>query len=189
MRFGIREAIFFLLLLATPVAVYFFDLEQRNARIDEAKEEYSQKQVKLKQLEAATRSITDLGQEIDKLSNTIEVFEAKLPAQREVEVILQQVWEMASRHELVPKSVRTDKPIDHAKYSELPIKMVIAGDFDGFYSFMLELERLSRITRLPQLKMKKVMTPSETASMEAELTLSIFFDSDDQGSKPGRSKL
>ncbi len=187
MRFGLRESLFMLLLLAMPVAAYFFVFAPRNVQIAEAREEIRQKEVKLQQLEAATRSIEDLGQEIDKLSQTIEVFEAKLPAQREVEVILQQVWEMATRHKLVPKSVRTDKPVTASRYSELPIKMVIVGDFDGFYSFLLDLERLPRITRCPKMQLKK-MGVNEDGQMQADVILSIFFDSEETGNTADRSR-
>lgn len=177
MQFGMRETIFILLLIAMPVASYFFIFEPRNKQIEDARIEIQAKQQKLKQLEQATQGIDDLGEEIDRLTQAIDVFEQKLPARREVEVVLKQVWELAAKHRLVPKSIRTDKPVAAAQYSELPIKMVIMGDFDGFYSFMLELERLSRITRLPMLHMKK--NENEEGQMQANLILSVFFESDD----------
>lgn len=175
MRFGLREAIFILLLLAMPVAAYFFVFQPRNQQIHEAQEEIRAKQAKLKQLEAATRNLADLGKEIDKLGSAIEIFERKLPAQREEEVILRQVWEMAARNRLVPKSVRTDKPSSAAQYSELPIRMSITGEFEGFYSFLLEWERLPRVTRMPKLQIKTIK--SDLGGLEADLTLTIFFDS------------
>ncbi|MCE9591365.1 MAG: type 4a pilus biogenesis protein PilO [Planctomycetes bacterium] len=174
MRFGIREIIFVLALLAMPVAAYIFVFEPRNAQIAEARHEILLKQEKLAQLEAATRSMTDLGKEIDKLSEAISIFEQKLPAEREVEVILKQVWELAAKQGLTPKSIRTDKPIINASYAELPIRMVIIGDFDGFYSFLLDLEKLRRITRMPEMKITKVR--DSEGQMQASVVLSIFFE-------------
>ncbi len=174
MRFGLREFIFILLLLGVPVAAYYFVFEPRNQQIAQAREEIRDKQAKLTQLESATRTIPDLDLEIVKLAEAVEVFEQKLPAEQEVEVILKEVWNLADRHELKPKSVRTDKTITTAQYAEMPIKMVILGNFDGFYSFLLDLERLRRITRMPKMKLKKLTT--EEGSMEAEVVLSIYFD-------------
>ena len=184
MRFGIRELIFVLLLLAMPVAAYVFVFQPRNEQIAQARQEIHQKQQKLEHLEAATKNITDLGQEIEKLSQTIELFEQKLPAQREVEVILKQVWELAAKHKLVPKSIRTDRPVNAAQYAELPILMSIHGDFDGFYSFLLDLEKLRRITRMPQMKLEKISSQEQEGQMEAHVVLSIYFDP--QG-KPSRN--
>lgn len=174
MKFGAREFIFIVLLLAMPVATWWFVFKPRNHQIRQAKIEIYRKQTKLKQLETATKRLDDLGREIDKLVDAVKLFEEKLPAQREVEVILKQVWELAGKQNLTPKSVRTDKPIMSQQFAELPIKMQIIGDFDSFYSFMLELEKLSRITRVP--KMKLVKTKDDDGQMRAELVLSIFFE-------------
>ncbi|MBI1336807.1 MAG: type 4a pilus biogenesis protein PilO [Phycisphaera sp.] len=189
MRFGFRELIFVLLLVATPIASYITLFAPRNQMIAEARAEVRQKQAKLQQLEASTRSIEDLGAEIDKLSEAVEVFEQKLPAEREVEVILKQVWEMASKHQLTPKSVRTDKPVLETGYSELPIKMVILGDFDGFYAFLLDLEKLQRITRMPSMKLVKQQNKdAQDGQMQAEIILSIFFEPQDGKTPDGGSR-
>ena len=174
MRFGLRQLIFMLLLLAMPVAAHFYVFKPRSAQITEARREVVRKESKLKQLKAATKNIDDLGDEIDKLSSSIDLFEQKLPAKREVEVILQQVWNLASKHQLTPKSIRTDKPRTTSQYAELPIKLVIVGDFDGFYSFLLDLARLSRITRMPKMKLAK--TNREEGKMQADVLLNIFYD-------------
>lgn len=174
MRFGVRELVFVLLLVALPVASYYLVFKPRNEQIARAHEEILAKQAKLRQLEAATAAIKDLGKEIDRLVERIRVFEQKLPAERETEVVLKQVWELASKQTLVPRSVRTDKAVLNAQYSELPIKMVITGNFDGFYSFLLDMEKLSRITRAPKMKLTK--DKAEDGLMKAEVVLSIFFE-------------
>lgn len=176
MRFGIRELLFFAVLIGMPVAAYYYVFKPGNEEIVKARAEIETKQKKLAQLEQATAKMEDLGKEIDELKQVIEMFEAKLPAEKEVEVILKEVWELAARRGLNPKSVRTDKPIRNHRYTELPIKMVIIGNFDGFYGFLLDLEKLSRITRIPEMKLKR--SKNEDGQMEAVFTLSIFFEPD-----------
>lgn len=185
MRLGIREIVFILLLLAMPVAAYFFVFQPRNVQIAQARQEIKLKQQKLAQLEAATVKIKDLGSEIDKLSEAINVFEQKLPAQRETEVILKEVWELAARHHLVPRSVRTDKTIEGPMYSTLPIQMSIIGNFDGFYSFLLDLEKLPRLTQIPRLELQKIDT--EEGHMKADMVLYIFFESKNHPGADGDS--
>ena len=180
MRFGIRELVFLMLLLAMPVAGYLFVYEPRNTQYAAAREEIKVKQEKLRQLELATANINDLGSEIDHLTEAIALFEQKLPAGREVEVILKQVWELAAKNKLTPRSVRTDPPTKRAQFAEQPIKMVITGDFDDFYSFLLDLEKLNRITQLPVVKMKKM--DSDDGQMQADIVLSIFYENAGVGS-------
>ncbi len=183
MQFGIRETVFVLLLLALPVAAYFYLFEPRAAEISEAREEIASKQAKLKELEAETKSIEDLGEEIDRLRQAIELYEKKLPAQRDVEVVLRDVWRLASENKLTPKSVRTDKIVKTNNYAELPIKMTIIGDFSGFYKFLLELEKLPRITRTPKMKLKKL--DKQEGVMQADMVLSVYFEGDSRSANAG----
>ena len=173
MRFGFREVVFVVVLLGLPVAAYFFVFEPVNGQIDQVRRENAIKQAKLEKLEVA-RHIKDLGDEIAKLDEAIAMFEAKLPAEKEVEVILREVWQLASERGLRPRSIRTGKPVRSPMYNELPIKMEILGDFDGFYAFLLDLERLDRITRIPDIKLEKL--PDTEGHMKAAFTLSIFFE-------------
>ena len=181
MHLGLREMIFFALLLAFPLGAYFSVFRPHNERIAEARQEIQYKQARLSDLEAATENITSLGEEIDRLAEAIDLFEQRLPAQREVEVILRQVWELASQHGLTPESVRTDRIVPAAEHAELPIRMVIVGDFDGFYSFLLDVEKLPRITRLPKMELRSETNKGDGA-MRADIILSIFFDRADAGS-------
>jgi len=108
--------------------------------------------------------------------------------------VLKQVWELASRQRLTPKSIRTDKPVRKHSYSELPIQMEIVGDFDGFYSFMLELEKLPRIMQMPRMTLEKNKgKDAEQGQMTAKLILSVFFEDDDSadfgGSATSRRRL
>lgn len=175
MRFGTRELLFVLLLLTMPGAAWYFVFAPANEQIETARAEIQAKQEKLDDLEQATRQIDDLGAEIDRLAEAVELFEAKLPAQKEVEIVLKDVWQLAAKHGLKPSSVRADQPEESTRYSELPLNMEIVGNFEGFYSFLLDLERLSRITRIPKMTLVRKSRDGE-GQMEARFTLNIFFE-------------
>jgi len=154
MKLGLREFLFLLLLASLPMAAWRYVFEPRNQQIEAVREQISAKREKLDQLRSATEQIDDLGAEIERLSHAVIHFERKLPAQREVEVILKEVWELAARHGLNPRTIRTDEPVMNAHYAELPLRMTIDGDFDGLYSFLLDLEQLQRITRYRMRRLK-----------------------------------
>ena len=83
---------------------------------------------------------------------------------------------MAESNSLQTKTIKTLKSERNGGYSEQPIQMTLSGDFHGFYSFLLQLEKLSRITRVSQLKLDKITT--KEGEMQAQMTMSIFFESD-----------
>ncbi|MCA9289518.1 MAG: type 4a pilus biogenesis protein PilO [Phycisphaerales bacterium] len=189
MRFGIREIVFLLILLAVPVASWLFVFKPQNHDINQATSEIEQKRQKLEQLREVTRHIDDLGLAIEEGRQAIAEIEAKLPSAQGIDGILQNTWEIADRNRLVVKSVKTEKSIPAAEYMERPLKIIMEGEFDGFYEFLLELEQLPRITRIHDLKlerksgstnMKQRNAASENA-MRAEFTLSIYYESDRDG--------
>lgn len=183
MRFGLREFIFFIVLLAVPAASYFYLFKPRNEDIAKAKAEIAIKQANLSKLAEVTARIEDIGYAIERGRESIELIETKLPSEQDVEGILEQVWQIAKRNGLTVVSVKSEKPVPAALYMELPLKVVMMGHFDGFYQFLLELENLPRITRLPQLKLERAKSKGSSSTeevpagwMKADFTLSIYFE-------------
>lgn len=181
MRFGFREIMFFLVLLAVPVASFFYVFKPRNDEIRQARTEIEAKQAMLNRLSEAVAKIPDIGYEIEVQKEKIAVIEAKLPSAQDVEGILGQVTDLARKNRLLAKSVKSEKPVPAAAYMELPLKILMEGEFDGFYQFLLELENLQRITRVHQIKLERVSgkNPEDLppGSMKADFTLSIYFES------------
>jgi len=180
MKFGAREIIFVTLMAGLLVATYFLVLAKGQARREALLSEISSKQTALANLKSSTAGIDDLGHKIDELQKAIAFFESKLPQEREVDKILKEVWQMAEQNSLVTRTVKTQKSERGPNYSEQPITMALAGDFNGFYSFLLQLEKLPRITRVTQMKLEKMQ--ERDGSMTASLTLSIFFEPDQSSS-------
>jgi len=61
--------------------------------------------------------------------------------------------------------------------------MNLSGDFNGYYSFLLQLEKLPRITRVTQMNLQKIS--DRDGEMQAQMTLSIFFEPDTGGAVAG----
>ncbi len=183
MQFGIRELIFFVVLLAVPVASYIYVFQPRNDEIAQAQTEIEIKQARLDELAQVVAKIDDMGLAIEAGREAIEVIEAKLPSEQDVEGILEQVWQLAERNSLSVRSVKSERPVPAATYMELPLRVVMEGHFDGFYQFLLELENLPRITRVHQMDLRRADTGPRVASGEmppgstlASFTLSIYFE-------------
>ena len=176
MRIGLRELIFLLVLLAMPGAAYFFVFEPKNELQQQAHAEIQAKKVKLNQLDQATTQFIDLDQEIERLRSTIELIEQKLPSGRMEYQVVKHISDLALNHHLTVTSIKPDKVVAAAQYAELPVKLTIEGDFDGFYLFMQEVERLPRITQMPMMRLIKIENADQEGVMNAEITLSIFFE-------------
>jgi type IV pilus assembly protein PilO len=179
MKFGIREIIFVALMLALLGGTYLFVFSKTNAKREAMLKDITSKQKMLGDLHAATAGIDDMNAKIDQLQHAIEFFSQKLPKEKDVGDILPQFWDMAKTNSLQSRTVKPDKAEVGPSYSELPIQMSLSGDFNGFYSFLLQLEKLPRITRITQMNLQKINDHDGEAT--AQITLSIFFEPDQAG--------
>jgi Tfp pilus assembly protein PilO len=128
----------------------------------------------LADLAASTASIQDFNRRLKELQEAVTFFESKLPQEKEVETILEQVWKMAEANSLLARTIRTGKTDRTSNYCQQQIDMDLSGDFNGFYLFMQQLERLPRLTRVEGMTLTKIS--DHDGQMQAKITLSIFFE-------------
>jgi len=179
MKFGIREIAFVVILLGLLGCSYFLVLTKAQQNVQARERVIEEKLKALTDLDKATAGVTDVDRKVEELQEAIKFFEKKLPQEREMDLILKEVWQMAEQNKLTTKTIRTMKSQRGAAYSEQPIEMSLGGNFSGFYEFLLKLERLPRLTRINQLSLDKIS--GKEGEMEAKLTLSIFFEPENSG--------
>jgi type IV pilus assembly protein PilO len=128
----------------------------------------------LDKLRHATAQNADLERANKEIEDSISKIEARLPTNKEIDKIVRQVSELAVDVGLGAPNMKSEKPLPAASYMEQPLSMGITGDFHGFYEFLLRLEQLPRITRIPDLNIKR--SQQQDGHMEADFTLSIYFE-------------
>jgi Tfp pilus assembly protein PilO len=174
----LRELAMLVLLLMIPVASYFLVFVPQNTAIDEAKGEIRHKQEMLDQLQRETARNSSLAEANERIAEQISEIENRLPSDKEVDRVVRHVSKLAIQAGLEPPSVKSGKPISAALYMEQPLEMKTAGNFTGLYAFLQTLERLPRITRLPEMQIRR--RPTDDGIVDVTFTLSIFFQQEPQ---------
>ncbi|QOI99939.1 MAG: type 4a pilus biogenesis protein PilO [Phycisphaeraceae bacterium] len=180
MRFGLRELLLLLVLLGVPVASFFLVFKPQNRQIEQAKSEVELKRTALAKLKQETARSDSLQADNDRIRDGIAATEAKLPSGKEVETVVRQVSDLAVANGLEPPSMKTARSIKAAVYMEQPLELSTRGDWRGFFGFMRELQNITRITRMTDMKIRRL--PDRDGQMEATFTLSIYYQ--DEGAKP-----
>jgi type IV pilus assembly protein PilO len=144
-----------------------------NAEMANQKAKLLEKQAKLRKLQSAPVAAEELKEQLGRLSQAVTFFESKLPDASEIETVLQDVTVIAKKNKLTSKMIRTLKTKRNNGYIELPLKMELQGDFKSYYSFLLELEQLDRITKIRELNLKK--DDDNQGQINASFVVSIFF--------------
>jgi type IV pilus assembly protein PilO len=175
MTSNLRKFVFFILLLGIAFCAYQYMIKPANRNLAEKRALVEKKMSKLAEFEKATVAAKDLNKQLEQLQKAVKFFEDKLPPKSEIHKVLEQVTLIAQKQGLEAKTIRALNKKDNSGYIEQPLKMQVAGDFNSFYSFLLELEKLPRIMKIRELDLKK-----ETATegqITADFIVSIFFQS------------
>ncbi len=173
MKIGLRE-LAFLGLIAAMVATSAIGIKKMIDRRDFCLADRDTKLKVLNDLRQSTAGIKDLEHKIDELKSAITFFEGKLPQEKEMDKVLKEISQMAEANALQTKKVESRKSERAANYSEMPIEWSMSGDFNGFYAFMLQLEKLPRITRVTNMALTKIT--DRDGMMQAKVTLRIYFE-------------
>lgn len=180
MNLGLRHMVVFLVLLALPLSSYFTVFKPQNRAIEAARQEITHKRELLEKLREETARNADLARANTEISSRLAEIEARLPSTKELDEVVRRVSDMAVRAGLAAPAMTSATPLEAALYREQPLSMKLSGTFDAFYQFLLDLEQMPRITRIPDLKMTRIIT--EDGRMNVEFTLSIYFQEDTSGS-------
>lgn len=173
MNSSMRHLIFFVLIIGMAYVSWAYMIKPANADLTRQRANMEIQKAKLDELERATTAAEDLTGQLKKIEDAIAVFESKLPPSSEIHTVLENVTLIAQRHGLTPKTIRTLKNETNRGYIEQPLEMELHGNFNAYYAFLLELEKMDRITKIRELKLKK-KSQSE-GQTEARFVMSIFF--------------
>lgn len=176
MTSGLRKAVFFVLLLGVAFVGYRYMIKPANRHLAQAKWRVQMKMAKLAEFEQATAATEDLAKQLEELQEAIEFFESKLPPTDQIHEVLEQVTLIAQKQGLKPKTIRTLSKKNNSGYIEQPLKIELEGNFNSFYSFLLELEKLPRIMKIRELKLNKQL--KNEGKVTAVFIVSIFFQSE-----------
>ncbi len=173
MTSSIRHLIFFVLIIGMAYVSWAYMIKPANVYLTEQRAQMEVKRAKLNELENASVAAEDLNEQLNKIEEAIAIFESKLPPSSEIHTVLENVTLIAQRHGLTPKTIRTLKNEVNRGYIEQPLEMELDGNFNAYYAFLLELEKLDRITKIRELTLRK--KSKHEGQTEAKFIMSIFF--------------
>lgn len=176
MRFGFREFLLLIILMAVPLSSWWLVFRPQNREIGLARQEIAHKRAMLAKLREETARSVDLRQANERMRAGISEIEARLPNNKEIDTVVRQVSNIAVEAGLGAPAMKSEKPVAAALYWEQPLLIRMTGDFRGFYDFLLRLEQMPRITRVPDLKLLR--SDKEDGHLVSEFTLSIYFQDD-----------
>ncbi|MEL6797698.1 MAG: type 4a pilus biogenesis protein PilO [Planctomycetota bacterium] len=180
MRFGVRELVLLVVLMALPLSSWWLVFRPNNEKIEQAELEIEHKREMLEKLQTVTSRSDSLEAATQEIEAGINAIEARLPTDREIDSVVRQVSALAVEAGLNQPGMVSQPPVRGTLYMEQPIEMTLSGDFKGFYEFLLALEQMPRITRMPGMQIER--SKDVDGHLQAEFILNIYFESEDDQS-------
>jgi Tfp pilus assembly protein PilN len=110
--------------------------------------------------------------ESDRLQRDIAMLDTVLPEKSSIDSFQKQIVQLAAANSLQLSSIKSLPSQELFGCIEQPVEISISGSFNGFYSFLLQLESLPRLKDLSQLRMRQ--SAEHNGDTEAELRVDVF---------------
>lgn len=173
MSSSLRKLIFFIILVGVTYLAYQYMIKPANKALSEQESRLDAKAARQAEFKQAVAAAKDINQQLAQLQQAVEFFESKIPPKKQIHKVLEQVTLIAQKQGLEPKTIRTLAKKTNSGYIEQPLQMELVGNFNSFYSFLLEVEKLPRIMKIRKLELKK--QKASEGKIVADFIVSIFF--------------
>ncbi len=179
MKFGSRELVFTSLLLGIVGGTYGMIVQPHARARRQRLAEIRAMDRDLASIGDSTNGLEQLAHRVEQQRRGIVEFANMLPQASEIQTAVDEVLKTAAANSLQSGDVQLLSRHSLAGVGAQPIKMAFTGNFNGFYSFLLQLETMHRVMRMTQIQFHDAGSPA--CIVHAEMTLVIYFDSNAGG--------
>lgn len=153
---GIVMALLFVLILGGGYYVYLTDkqttLERAERQEEDLRRDFEAKSFKAANLEAYRAQMAEM-------ETTFEALLRQLPSDTEVPGLLEDITRAALDHELTIESIDLKDEVRTEFYVELPIQIVVEGNYHKIGAFVSSVANLSRIVTLHDFEIEPQQSP------------------------------
>jgi type IV pilus assembly protein PilO len=175
MQFGFREMIFTSLLLGLVAGTYATIVQPHARARQEKLAEIRSMDAAISAIGGSTAAFVPLAGRVDEEQAREALFEARLTSQADAQKGVDEVLQTAAANSLQAGEALLLKPTEAGGLRAQPINFHFTGNFNGFYSFLLQLESMPRVIRISRLDLKGA--DDRDGQMQADMTLTMYFDS------------
>jgi len=183
MQFGFREMIFTSLLLGMVAGTYATIVQPHAKARSALAAEMRGMDATLSRIAESSREFDAIARRIDQQQQEATLFESRLPRAGETQKSIDEVLQAAAANSLQAGEAHL-LPREYSNGVECqPVKLELAGNFNGFYSFLLQLESMPHVNRLSGLDLRG--DDQGDGQIQADLTVKMYFTGDGSSARAG----
>ncbi len=151
MRVGIRAIIFTALVCGILGGTYALVVEPHLHQRRQMRKEIASMTAAIESLTRTTGELEHMEEAVNRQDRALAFYQTQLPDAGDANKAIPEITEMAGANSLQTVSIRAGDPRPRGQYVSQPMELCVNGDFNGFYSFLQQLEKLPHTIRVPQM--------------------------------------
>jgi Tfp pilus assembly protein PilO len=155
------------------IGFYVFGYRPAVARLETLQLQTQSKQRELDQSQNKARTLPILVKEVQELEKQVEIYDRQFPRQPQIGEFIRDMTQISQQLSLKNWNYKPAAPKRTEGFYELPIMMSFQGDFMNVSSFLRQVEKLQRLTRVKRLLLKN--RDPRTGLVEVEMAMNIYF--------------
>ncbi len=163
--FRVRLGILIAIIVVVFGAYWYFWWSPKSEELTSARAELQREEQKLNEYQAIARDLPRFEEEFKKLSKEFEESARKLPEEKEIPRLIDDIYKEVSGSGLVSNTFAPKAEVKKNIYAEIPIEMKVFGSYYDLANFFDRVSRLSRIVNVRDLNLstdQKKGTPGNT---------------------------
>jgi Tfp pilus assembly protein PilO len=131
------------------------------------------KQRDVDQTQNKARTLPILVIEVQALEKRVQYYDRQFPRQPQIGEFIRDMTTISQQLSLKTWNYKPAAPKRSDGYFELPILMSFQGDFMNVATFLRQVEKLERLTRVKRLTLKN--RDPRTGTVDVEMAMNIYF--------------
>lgn len=182
---SVREYVFLVLLVVTPVAMWYLVFRPQSEATDMMVSDIRAKSAKLEQIDAARQiAVNNVKEDIEQLKQAVAMVDSRLPDAEQTGRMMEDIDTLAKINNLIMMQITPmsrQSPITEAlkdRFESQWYEVELQGNFLGLYTFLQALENQpQRLIRIHSLSLGKLSAgrAKVEGDVTARLTLITFF--------------
>jgi len=120
---------------------------------------------------ADNKQLSLLKEQLLKLQQKLENYEANIPGQRDLGAFLHRIADLMNEHNLSEQVIEPRKEVKGEKLNCIPVNMQCKGKLDRIFEFYRRLQGLDRLVRIEQVKLTNDSDYGGQVTMEARAVI------------------
>jgi Tfp pilus assembly protein PilO len=155
------------------LAFYCFGYRPAIGRLETLKLQIQSKQRDVDQTQNKARTLPILVREVWVLEKRVQDYDHEFPKQPQIGEFIRDMTRISQQLSLKNWNYKPAAPKRSDGFYELPILMSFQGDFMNVASFLRQVEKLERLTRVKRLTLRN--RDPRTGTVEVEMAMNIYF--------------